>query len=200
MLELYFTENILKRVMVWGFLFPAKIRYSLGYKPLKYKKQIFMCWPGQHSQWSLQTSRAESQGCMKLPQNWVLCSLSSPPWGSFLSKYFFIVFKSVCFFHFPLPSLAWSGEHPVLGGRGLLGSRLCAWLFHQVGSSFWRQNELTGAEKAPGMLPSPWFHRVPSSIPCCTEGLDCSSYILNQQHHHHLHWASLQEERGFNSI
>lgn len=68
----------------------------------------------------------------------------------------------------------------MLGGRGLLGSRLCSWLFHQVGSSFWRQNWLTGSWEGPGMLPSPWFHRVPPSIPCCTVELGCSSYILNQ--------------------
>lgn len=37
-----------------------------------------------------------------------------------------------------------------------------------------------GAEKAPGKLPSPWFHRVPPSVSCCTVQLDCSSYILKQ--------------------
>lgn len=117
---------------------------------LKYKNEVLVCWSGQYSQWSLQTSRAESQGCMKLPQNWVLCSPSSPPWGSFLFKYFFIILKFVRFFHFPLPRLAWYGEHDVLGGRGPLGNRLCTWLFHQVGSSFWRQNELTGSWEGPG--------------------------------------------------
>lgn len=123
-----------------------------------------MCWPGQYSQWSLQTSRAESQTCMKLPQSWVLCSPSSPPWGIFLFKYFFIIFKFEFFFHFSLPSLAWSGEHPVLRGRGLLGSRLCTWLFHQVGSSFWRQKELTGSWGGPRNAP---FSLLPSCSTFC---------------------------------
>lgn len=48
---------------------------------LKYKKQVLMCWPGQYSQWSLQTSRAESQGCVKLLQNW-LCAALHPLLGT----------------------------------------------------------------------------------------------------------------------
>lgn len=183
MFECNFTGYILKGFLLWGFLFPTKVRYSLAYKP----SEVQEASPGMLVRALLtmisSDSTAESQGCLKLPQN---CSPSSPPWGSFLLKYFFITLNFFCFFHFPLPSLAWSGEHPVLGGRDLLGNRFCAWLFHQVGSSFWRQKELPGSWGALGCC----LPLAPSCSTFCFV-LHCGAGLIlphpqpAQQHHHH---------------
>lgn len=131
---------------------------------MKYKKQVLICADQGSIHNDLFRLPEQNLRRMKLPQNWVLCCPSSLPWGIFLFKYFFIIFKFVFFFHFSLPSLAWSGEHPVLRGRGLLGRRLCIWLFHQVGSSFWRQKELTGSWGGPRNAP---FSLVPSCSTFC---------------------------------
>lgn len=200
MFECNFTGYILKGFLLWGFLFPTKMRYSLGYKPSEVQEASTGMLIRAVLTVISSDSRAESQGsqgCLKLPQN---CSPSSPPWGSFLLKYFFIILIFFCFFHFPLPSLAWSGEHPVLGGRDLLGNRFCAWLFHQVGSSFWRQKELPGSWGGPGSAAFPWLHRVPPSVSCCMwSWTDPPTPSTSTAAPSPPPRASLQEKRGFSS-
>jgi len=57
---------------------------------------------------------------------------------------------------------------------------------------------------ASGVLPLPWFHLVIPSVSCCTDKLDCSSYILRlwelQNNITILWWAALEEESEFNNI
>lgn len=139
---------------------------------------MLVCWSGQYSQWSLQTSRAESQGVWSSPRTG-FCAALHPLLGAVSCLNTFSIFFLICLV-LSLPSLAWSGEHPVLGGRSLLEADYVLDCFIKWDLPFGGRMSWQGAEKALGTLPSSWFRRVPPSVSCCTVGLDCSSHILNQ--------------------
>lgn len=120
------------------------------------------------------------------------CAVLHPFLGGFSCLNTFSLFLNLFFsfiFHFPVlldlgNTLCWEAEAS-WGGDYVFDC------FIKWDLPFGDRRSWQGAEEAPGMLPSPWFHRVPPSVSCCTVELVCSSY------NHHLHWASLQEGRGF---
>lgn len=177
MFECNFTGYILKGFLLWGFLFPTKMRYSLGYKPSEVQEASTGMLIRAVLTVISSDSTAESQGCLKLPQN---CSPSSPPWGSFLLKYFFIILIFFLFLSFPTSQSCLIWGTPCAGRQRPPGKQILCLAVSSSGLF------LLEAEGAARELRRPWECCLPLAPSCSTfcfvlhVELDWSSHTLNQ--------------------